>query len=87
MKVVVDAGLVHGQEHEHDAASPCTPDGGTYTVRGHLTGPAGASGQGKPRGVTLYLHGLGLGEWLWNFQPVQALQLRAPAWRAPGTSR
>ncbi len=45
-------------------ASPkCTPDGGTYTVRGHLTGPS----KGKQAGVTLYLHGLGLGEWLWNF--------------------
>ncbi len=46
----------------------CTPDGGTYTVRGHLTGPR----KGKQPGVTLYLHGLGLGEWLWNFQPVKS---------------
>ena len=50
-------------------ASPkCAPDGGTYTVRGHLTGPARPRGSG----VTLYLHGLGLGEWLWNFQPVKS---------------
>lgn len=45
---------------------PCTPDGATYTVRGHLTAP-----RAKRPGVTLYLHGLGLGEWLWNFQPVK----------------
>jgi pimeloyl-ACP methyl ester carboxylesterase len=34
-----------------------------YTVRGHITGPAGF----RRSGATLYLHGLGLGEWLWNF--------------------
>jgi pimeloyl-ACP methyl ester carboxylesterase len=47
---------------------PCMPDGATYTVRGHLTAPS----KGKRSGVTLYLHGLGLGEWLWNFQPVKS---------------
>src|SRR4051812_47695055 len=47
-------------------APKCAPDGATYTVRGHITGPAGF----RPAGATLYLHGLGLGEWLWNF-PVQ----------------
>lgn len=46
----------------------CTPDGATYPVQGHLTAPA----KGKRPGVTLYLHGLGLGEWLWNFQPVKS---------------
>jgi pimeloyl-ACP methyl ester carboxylesterase len=46
----------------------CAPDGATYTVRGHLTAPA----KGKQKGVTLYLHGLGLGEWLWNFQAVKS---------------
>ncbi len=50
------------------AAPGCTTDGATYTVRGHLTAPK----KGKQSGVTLYLHGLGLGEWLWNFQPVKA---------------
>lgn len=50
------------------AAPGCNPDGGTYTVRGHLTAPK----RGKQSGVTLYLHGLGLGEWLWNFQPVKS---------------
>jgi pimeloyl-ACP methyl ester carboxylesterase len=48
-------------------AVPCTPDGATYTVRGHLTAPA----RGKRSGVAVYLHGLGLGEWLWNFQAVK----------------
>jgi pimeloyl-ACP methyl ester carboxylesterase len=47
---------------------PCSSDGATYTVRGHLTAPS----RGKRPGVALYLHGLGLGEWLWNFQPVKS---------------
>jgi pimeloyl-ACP methyl ester carboxylesterase len=43
-------------------------------VRGHLTGPRGLLTRRRARrtGVTLYLHGLGLGEWLWNFQPVRS---------------
>jgi pimeloyl-ACP methyl ester carboxylesterase len=57
-------------------ASPkCTPDGGTYTVRGHLTRPA----KGKQSGVTLYLHGLGLGEWLWDFPVKRFSHARAMA--------
>ena len=54
-------------KNTNTAIAPCTPDGATYTVRGHITGPRGF----KRPGVTLYLHGLGLGEWLWNFQPLK----------------
>jgi pimeloyl-ACP methyl ester carboxylesterase len=55
-------------KNTNTAIAPCTPDGGTYTVRGHITGPKSF----KRPGVTLYLHGLGLGEWLWNFQLVKS---------------
>jgi pimeloyl-ACP methyl ester carboxylesterase len=55
-------------KNTNTAIAPCTPDGATYTVRGHITGPKSF----KRPGVTLYLHGLGLGEWLWNFQPVKS---------------
>src|SRR4051794_852677 len=48
---------------------PCSADGATYTVVGHLTGPKNALGK-KGRNATIYLHGLGLGEWLWNFTAV-----------------
>jgi pimeloyl-ACP methyl ester carboxylesterase len=61
------------------SAFPCASDGATYQVQGHITGPASAlssalssaiSSKTKkkrkpPKGVTLYLHGLGLGEWMW----------------------
>ena len=43
-----------------------------------MTGPA----KGKRPGVTLYLHGLGLGEWLWNFQPVKSYNFVAGMARA-----
>ena len=54
----------------------CPSDGGTYDVKGHLTGPASALAstakakkkkKKRPKGATLYLHGLGVGEWLWYF--------------------
>jgi pimeloyl-ACP methyl ester carboxylesterase len=53
------------------AGVPCGADGAVYTVAGHITGPRSALSR-KPRAVTLYLHGLGLGEWLWNFTRVPA---------------
>jgi pimeloyl-ACP methyl ester carboxylesterase len=50
-------------------AAPCTPDGAAYTVRGHLTGPRSVltPKRSKRAGATLYLHGLGVAEWLWYF--------------------
>jgi pimeloyl-ACP methyl ester carboxylesterase len=44
---------------------PCTTDGGTYTIVGHLNGTAQELSSGK---VTLLLHGLGLGEFFWRIQ-------------------
>ena len=60
---------------------PCTPDGATYTVRGHLTGPAAALKPSRARrlGVMLYLHGLGVAEWLWNFPLARYSHARAMA--------
>jgi pimeloyl-ACP methyl ester carboxylesterase len=45
---------------------PCATDGKTYTVRGHLTGPASLLASAQPKSGTLYLHGLELGEWFWR---------------------
>ncbi len=42
----------------------CATDGRSYTVRGHLVGPRDAIGRASS--VTLYLHGLELGEWFWT---------------------
>jgi pimeloyl-ACP methyl ester carboxylesterase len=65
----------------------CGTDGATYQIKGHLTGPqtvvkssssqTSASRKSKRRKsrrktVTLYLHGLGFGEWMWHFTAVPA---------------
>jgi pimeloyl-ACP methyl ester carboxylesterase len=48
---------------------PCPSDRRSYTVSGHLVAP-GAALRSRPRAVTLYLHGLGYGEFYWRFQAV-----------------
>jgi pimeloyl-ACP methyl ester carboxylesterase len=46
----------------------CGTDGATYQIKGYLTGPKALlrSSRAKKRAVTLYLHGLGFGEWFWH---------------------
>jgi len=61
----------------------CASDGKTYTVRGHLVTPAGAS---TTKAVTLYLHGLGLGEFFWRFQDVPGYDYAATQARAGQSS-
>ncbi len=46
----------------------CSSDGQAYTVRGHLVTPRSALAH--PGAVTLYLHGLGFGEFFWHFRAV-----------------
>jgi pimeloyl-ACP methyl ester carboxylesterase len=53
-------------QNVNKSAVPCGTDGKTYTVRGHLTGPASVLGSAQPTSGTLYLHGLELGEWFWR---------------------
>jgi pimeloyl-ACP methyl ester carboxylesterase len=46
----------------------CPSDGATYQVRGHLTAPGSVrSSRRRKPAATLYLHGLGFGEWFWTF--------------------
>jgi len=62
---------------------PCHADGKTYTVSGHLVAPAGSVGGGSsPKAVTLYLHGLGFGQFFWNFKPVPGYDYAAAQARA-----
>ena len=49
----------------------CSPGGGAITVRGHLVLPDGA----QPSGVLLALHGLGFGEFFWDFTDVPGYDL------------
>jgi pimeloyl-ACP methyl ester carboxylesterase len=51
----------------------CPTDNRSYVIRGHLIGPASRLGPkvaAKARTVTLYLHGLGYGEFFWTFSAV-----------------
>ena len=68
----------------------CATDGAAYQMHGHLVGPRSALSSAKKRkraAATLYLHGLGFGEWFWNFTAVPGLQLRHGAGAGAATSR
>jgi pimeloyl-ACP methyl ester carboxylesterase len=54
-------------------APPCNsglPDGATYTIRGHISGPQAALASGKARSITAYLFGYEGGEWNWDLKGV-----------------
>jgi pimeloyl-ACP methyl ester carboxylesterase len=47
----------------------CGADGAAYKIRGYLTGPqakVGRASRKRKPAATLYLHGLGFGEWFWH---------------------
>jgi pimeloyl-ACP methyl ester carboxylesterase len=61
------------------SALPCTSDGAAYEVKGHLVEPGTSR---SPRSVSLYLHGLGSGEFLWNLNAVPRYDYAAAMARA-----
>lgn len=68
------------------SAFPCATDGKTYTVRGHLVGPAGAlSGDSAPS-ATVFLHGLNFGEFLWDYTAVPGYDVASELARRGQTS-
>jgi pimeloyl-ACP methyl ester carboxylesterase len=66
---VIDRRVSFEIENVNRSGLPCQSDGGTYTVSGRLVGPGATLGS-KPGAVTLYLHGLGWGEFYWRFRAV-----------------
>jgi pimeloyl-ACP methyl ester carboxylesterase len=48
----------------------CSTDGSTQVIHGHLIAPRAALVGSGPHAVTLYLHGLGYGEFFWHFTNV-----------------
>jgi pimeloyl-ACP methyl ester carboxylesterase len=53
--------------------SPCNsglPDGATYTIRGHISGPQATLASGTADLITVYLFGYEAGEWNWNLKGV-----------------
>lgn len=69
---VVDSPVTFTVKNVDHSLVPCATDGKTYTVTGHIAGPAAAlSGSSDTKG-TLYLHGLEVGEWFWRLPVVGA---------------
>lgn len=53
---------------------PCLVDGKPYAIHGHLVGPASVlAAGGAPDALTVYLHGIGWGEFYWHFTAVPSL--------------
>ena len=49
------------------SALKCASDGKTYTIRGHLVGPATLLDDARVPLATTYLHGLSFGQFFWRF--------------------
>ena len=67
---IVDRAITFSVRNVNTSGVPCGTDGRTYTVHGHLTGPARALAGRTATSTALYLHGLELGEWFWRFGAV-----------------
>jgi pimeloyl-ACP methyl ester carboxylesterase len=64
---VVDLPVSFRVANVNRTPDPCTSDGATYTLRGHLTAPRELLAVPWRPAVTLYLHGSILGELSWRF--------------------
>jgi pimeloyl-ACP methyl ester carboxylesterase len=62
---IVDVPVVFAVRNVNTSQVPCSSDGVTYQIRGHLVSP-----ERIPSSVTLWLHGGGAGEWQWHFTSV-----------------
>lgn len=62
---IVDEAVTFHVKNVNRSQVPCLADGASYDVAGRLVGP-----QPLGRSATLYLHGLGFGQWFWRFGAV-----------------
>jgi pimeloyl-ACP methyl ester carboxylesterase len=72
-------------KNTNTSKSPCTsglPDGATYTIRGHISGPQAALAAGKANLVTVYLFGYEAGEWNWDLKGVPGYDYAAEVARS-----
>src|SRR5437764_1097395 len=56
--------------NSNTSQDPCLSDGGRYTIRGHITGPASALRRSPAPPITVYLYGYEGGEWNWDLKRV-----------------
>jgi pimeloyl-ACP methyl ester carboxylesterase len=71
-RAIVSRAVTFAVRNTNTSALACPSDGAPYEVKGHLVAPRSAVSRSKggKSGVTLYLHGRGFGEFLWNFTSV-----------------
>jgi pimeloyl-ACP methyl ester carboxylesterase len=67
-QAVIDVPVTFTVNNVDRSKVSCPSDGRPYSVHGDLIAPATALAD--PGAVTLYAHGLGLGEWFWHFTGV-----------------
>jgi pimeloyl-ACP methyl ester carboxylesterase len=63
---IVDLPVAFGVENANTSGVPCPSDGAHYTVRGDLVGPRWAFEAKRRRAVTVYLHGINVGAFMWR---------------------
>ncbi|WP_129842012.1 alpha/beta hydrolase [Streptomyces sp. RFCAC02] len=63
---IVDLPVSFTVRNVNRSLAACATDGGTYTVRGHLTGPRDLLLGDGDRAITLYQHDIASGEWFWR---------------------
>src|SRR5436190_19860149 len=72
-------------KNTNTSQSNCTsglPDGATYTIRGHISGPPDALAAGKADLITVYLFGYEAGEWNWDLKGVPGYDYAAEVARS-----
>ena len=70
---VVSVPVTFDVVNQNRSLVPCLADGKHYQVHGHLVGPSSALNTATPGALTLYLHGIGWGEFYWHFTAVPSL--------------
>jgi len=83
---VVDVPVAFAVKNTNTSRVSCASDGAPYTVRGHLIAPASQLAGRGPQAVTLYLHGLGYGEFFWHFTGVPGYDFATELARAGNAS-
>lgn len=83
---VVDVPVAFAVKNTNTSRVSCASDGAPYTVRGHLIAPAAQLAGSGPQAVTLYLHGLGYGEFFWHFTGVPGYDFATELARAGNAS-
>jgi hypothetical protein len=75
-------GLQVKTQHLRVALNSGLPDGATYTIRGHISGPQAALASGKADLITVYLFGYEAGEWNWDLKGVPGYDYAAEVARS-----